>query len=121
MNGLDKGHCIVLKDGRFDADYGTSAADLSQIFNTLKQNKTQPLVLHFHGGLVDKQAGITAANALTPFYEKAGVYPLFFVWESGWQEVLQQNLPEIFRESIFQRILLRVTQFAKGKIDKAVQ
>ena len=121
MNGLDKNHCVVLKDGKFDAGHGTSADDLRKIFAAIAEAESTPVVLHFHGGLVDKQAGIAAANTLTPIYQSAGVYPIFFVWESGWKEVLQQNLPAIFQENIFQRILLRVTQFAHGKIDKAIE
>lgn len=121
MNGLDKKHCIVLKDGKFDTDSGTSADHLRGIFKAIRQTENMPVVVHFHGGLVDKQAGITGANTLIPIYQNAGAYPIFFVWETGWQEVIQQNLPEIFKENIFQRILLRVTQFAKGKIDKGIE
>src|SRR5206468_1062105 len=79
------------------------------------------IVLHFHGGLVNKKAGVAGANMLTPLYQNAGAYPVFFVWESGWQDVIENNLPSIFKEPIFQKILTRVTQFAKGKVDKSAQ
>ncbi|HTD15675.1 MAG TPA: alpha/beta hydrolase [Chthoniobacterales bacterium] len=117
---LNKNYSIVLKDGRFDTDSGTDANDLKEIFAAIDHDG-KPVVLHFHGGLVDKNAGVVGANALTPIYEDAGSYPIFFVWESGWQEVIQQNLPAIFEEPIFQKIITRVAQFAKGKVDKASQ
>jgi Alpha/beta hydrolase of unknown function (DUF900) len=120
MNELDKKHCVVVKKGKFDTDGGSSAADLRGIFDAISQT-TAPVVLHFHGGLVNKQAGITAANLLTPLYTEAGTYPVFFIWESGWEEVIKQNLPAIFQERLFKRILFRVTQFAKAKIDKGVE
>jgi len=117
VGGLDKNHCIVLKDGKFDTDNGTDANDLKHIFNTIGHNDA-PVLLHFHGGLTNKQAGVNGANQLRPVYDGAGVYPIFFVWESGWEDVLNNNLPTIFKEPVFQKILARVTQFAKGKVDK---
>jgi hypothetical protein len=79
-----------------------------------------PLAVHFHGGLVDLQAGLAGAEALAPLYSAAGAYPIFFVWRSGWKEVLERNIPAIGRESLFRSLLTRITQFAKGKIDKAI-
>ena len=53
MDGLDKNHCIVLKDGLFDTENGTTAGDLRKIFDLLDQAENKPILLHFHGGLVD--------------------------------------------------------------------
>jgi hypothetical protein len=121
MSALNKQHCIVLNDGKFDTEQGTTADDLSQIFKTIGESKDTSIVVHFHGGLIDKLAGIDGANILTPIYQKAGAYPIFFVWESGWSEILHQNLPAIFSENIFKRIRLRVTQFARGKVGKGAE
>jgi hypothetical protein len=120
IQGVDKAHCIVLKDGKFDTDNGTDAGDLNKLFDAIQQHDG-PVVLHFHGGLINKADGLSAANVLKPIYQGAGAYPVFFVWESGWQDVIENNLPTIFKEPIFQKILARVTQFAKGKVDKSVQ
>ena len=46
---------------------------------------------------------------------------MFFVWESGWEDVVQNKLPAVFQNPIFQKILTILTQFAKGKVDKAQQ
>jgi hypothetical protein len=118
--GLDKDHCIVLREGKFDTNEGSDASDLSRIFGNIAQ-QGKPVVIHFHGGLVDKASGVAAANVLRPDYEGAGAYPVFFVWQSGWEDVLQNKLPAIFNEPFFQKALTFLSQFAKAKVDKAQQ
>jgi hypothetical protein len=43
----------------------------------------KPLVVHFHGGLIDRPTGVAASDVLDKTYRGAGVEPIFFVWESG--------------------------------------
>lgn len=74
------------------------------------------MVLHFHGGLVDEASGRDTAQRLTPVYEDAGVYPVFFVWRSGALEILKGNLLEIAREDLFERLLNRLLSWAVGKV-----
>ena len=119
MDNLDKNHCIVLQDGRFDLKNGTGPEDLKSMFNQITAAKPDRIVIHFHGGLIDRLAGINAANFLRPIYEEAGAFPIFVVWETGWREVIQNNLPAIFNEDIFQKIQMRVAQFAKAKLEKS--
>lgn len=113
---VDKSSCVVLKDGRFDL---TSRSDLDNILADVGQQPSRPLVVHFHGGLVGLQNGLSGAAFFKNKYEGAGGRPVFFVWESGWNEVLEQNLPQIFKEAIFQQLLLRVTQFAQAKLSQS--
>jgi len=80
--------------------------------------KSNRLVIHFHGGLVSREAGVAAATQLGPEYRKAGAEPLFIVWETGIADIISQNVQAIFDEEVFQTILRRVTQFVKGKLDK---
>jgi hypothetical protein len=114
-NGLNKATSIVLKYGRFDL---TSKSDLDGIFSAVSQALGKPLVVHFHGGLVDLQQGINGANWLETVYSAAGATPMFFIWVSGSTEIIEQNIQQIFQETIFKQILLRVTQFAKAKVDQ---
>src|SRR6266700_3954956 len=95
---VDKDHYIVLKDGMFDTNDGTNADDLTKLFEAI-QMQDGPVVLHFHGGLINKADGLAAANVLKPIYQGAGAYPVFFIWESGWQDVIENNLPSIFKEA----------------------
>jgi hypothetical protein len=109
---------IVLNDGKFDTENGTGRAGLAAIFAVLRHDRPERLVIHFHGGLISREAGQAAAKVLAPYYRGAGAVPLFVVWESGWLEVIKQQLAAIFNEGIFQRIQRRITQFVRGKLDK---
>jgi hypothetical protein len=71
--------------------------------------------VHFHGGLVDRRHGMAMAERLTPIYERAGGYPLFVLWQSGFAETVTSSLRSIAQENIFRRLLARVIQFTLGK------
>jgi hypothetical protein len=113
-NGIDKSSHVVLKDGAFDL---TTKSDLDAILRDLKED--QPFVIHFHGGLVDLQAGLSGASFLKDKYIQAEARPLFFIWESGWKEIVEQNLPQIFGETIFTQVFKRVTELARAKVSQA--
>ena len=72
-------------------------------------------VIHFHGGLVNREHGLAIAGRLAPIYERAGGYPLFVVWQSGLLDTLTANLRRIAEENVFRRLLARVIQFTLGK------
>ena len=112
-------HCLFVREGQFDAEAGSSASQLEQLFAAYEASGRKTLVLYFHGGLVDTDSALAAAAALTPAFEASNAFPVFVIWETGWAEVIDQNLPSIFGEKIFQRLVARVTQFVKGKLDKA--
>jgi hypothetical protein len=119
MTDLGTPSIITLREGKFDQQNGTSRETVKLVFQEIAENRTQNIVIHFHGGLVDRTAGVAGAELLNPLYRKANAYPVFFIWESGWKEILQQKIPAIFREDIFQKILIYLTRFAKAKVDKA--
>jgi hypothetical protein len=110
-----RAHAILLNGGKLD---GTTANDVSEIFHAIERARPPNVVIHFHGGLVDKQQGLKAAKDLIPIYKEAGAYPIIVIWESGWLEVINRNIKAIFQEPLFQRILAYVTRFAKAKINK---
>ncbi len=72
-------------------------------------------MVHFHGGLVNRQTGLAMAERLGPIYENAGGYPLFFLWQSGFGETIAHSLSAIGGERIFKRLLARILQFLVGK------
>jgi len=98
-------------DGRLD---GMTAADVERIVAGALQSDR--LVFHFHGGLVSRAKGEEVAALLTPVYQDAGAYPLFFVWQSGAIEIIRHNLGEIARDELFERLLRRVLSWAVGKV-----
>jgi hypothetical protein len=115
MNAALNAHTILLNGGKLD---GTTEQDIRSIFGAIDSTEAPHVVIHFHGGLIDKKEGLAAAENLIPLYRDAGAYPIIFVWESGWREVIDRNVKAIFSEPLFQRILAHVTQFAKAKIDQ---
>lgn len=123
---LTKDHYIQLKDGAFD---GTTRDDLDNLFKTLVEAHPNKIVLHFHGGLVDAAQAMQSAENLTQRYQDINTYQIFFIWETGVMEVIQQEggvlgfiqtqIAQVGQEEIFQQLLMRVLQFAKAKVDSA--
>lgn len=104
-------HVIHLENGQLAAENPRSTIDAM----ATKAVEKGSIVIHFHGGLVSRASGMQIAERLLPRYEQGGAWPVFFVWESGLLETLQNNLGEILRESFFQRALERVLEFVKRK------
>ena len=123
---LTKDHYIQLKDGAFD---GTSKDDLDNLFKTLAADPHRDsIVLHFHGGLVNVASATQTAENLTQRFQGINTYQVFFIWETGVTEVIQQEggdvlgyieaqLGQVGKEEVFQQLLMRVLQFAKAKVD----
>ncbi|HYU85302.1 MAG TPA: hypothetical protein VEK80_10900 [Kribbellaceae bacterium] len=76
------------------------------------------VVIHFHGGLVSSDHGFDTARRLTAQYERAGAYPVFFVWSSGLVDVVTGNLREILTEDLCKRLLRWLLRFVVGKLDQ---
>jgi hypothetical protein len=51
-----------------------------------------PLVVWAHGGVVSERAGLSIASDQVPWWLDNGVYPLHFVWETGFVDTLKQLL-----------------------------
>lgn len=47
------------------------------------------VVFYAHGGLVDEASAICYANTVLPWWLRNGVFPIFFIWESGFFETLR--------------------------------
>lgn len=127
---LTKDHYIVSRHGTFDtcdSPHVTTQADLDHLFQTLATDANRErLVLHFHGGLVDFVSGMTAAENITTHFADVPAYQIFLLWQTAVFDVLSEqsfldaiipNISNIFADPFFQQVLLRVTQFVKGKVD----
>jgi hypothetical protein len=77
------------------------------------------LLVHFHGGLVNRADGLAMASRLDPIYRSAGACPRFFVWESGPIKTLTNVLTQVGRERAFVALLRLVLSFACGKLAQA--
>jgi pimeloyl-ACP methyl ester carboxylesterase len=86
-------HVVDLREGKFRASgrYFTPPADVEAIFSrhipawraTRPAGEPLRLVFFAHGGLVAEEAGLGIARKHVQWWKDNGVYPIYFVWETG--------------------------------------
>jgi hypothetical protein len=88
-------HVIDLNQGRLSSggSFATSDADVVDIFRThlpawLATADSPAVVFWAHGGLVGESSGLGIAVDQLRWWKANGVYPIFFVWESGLMDAL---------------------------------
>ncbi len=95
---------------------------MDAIFQHVADEQIAHLVLYFHGGLTSEGHGIETANGLMDLFEtQAGVYPVFFIWETGLEETITQNLSKIAEQPLFKELLQIVLKFALSKLQNIAQ
>jgi hypothetical protein len=97
-------HVINLNQGRFSEEglFRTSQADVDAIFDdhleaalARAQTEVDPanrklrLLIWAHGGLIPEKAGLTIAALQVAWWKQNKVYPVFFVWETGFCDALK--------------------------------
>lgn len=112
---MDGTHRIHSRNGRIGNGTDTSPADIDAIIAALRDDGQGHLLLHFHGGLVNKAAGQGIAERLTPRFSQAS-YPVFSVWESGFVEAIRNNLRELPQEDVFKNLVRKVLEYALGRL-----
>ena len=96
-------HLVNLSMGRFsgEGEAATSPADVNTIFEqhlpqALDKAKASGhklrLLFYAHGGLVSESSGLQIAAKHIDWWKQNGVYPVYFVWETGLFETLGQLL-----------------------------
>ena len=112
---MAKKHYIHSRGGAFGAGTDTSAQDIAAAVDAALSHKDGHLILHFHGGLVNKDTGLALADRLLPQYKDAG-HPVFFVWESGFFETLRNNFAELADEPVVKQLLRKVLEHALKRL-----
>ncbi len=103
-------YVIDLRLGAFsnDGQFTTSKEDVDEIFGERlpaeladRKAKGQKLELMFyaHGGLIDEASALGAALDHLDFWRKNGIYPIYFVWETGLKETVQDIVRGLFSGS----------------------
>ena len=103
-------YVIALRMGAFsnDGQFTTSKEDVDELFGerlpaelASRKAKGEKLELMFyaHGGLIDEASGLAAALDHLDFWRKNGIYPIYFVWETGLQETVQDIVRGLFSGS----------------------
>ena len=103
------------KDGRLD-DFSTRQHVADVVARAVAS--TQPIVIHLHGGLVKKESAHGTAEHLLPFYDDAGVFPIFIVWRTGLFDAVK-NLSEVADKPVFKKLLVRLLKFFVAKLGPA--
>lgn len=102
-----KPHVINLRQGEFstDGDFTTSAEDAERLVNVeldqwvkdrLKAKEKPRVMIYAHGGLTSEESGLAYAFTMLNWWKSIGVYPIFFVWETGVVESIYQLIEERF-------------------------
>jgi hypothetical protein len=91
-------HVVNLRNGKLSTTgtFSSSAEQVAKIFNEFipeyaARQKGQParVLFYAHGGLVEEDEGLLAVLGRRRFWEMNGVYPVYFVWETGLKETVQ--------------------------------
>ena len=101
-------HVINLNQGVFSQDgrFTTTKAEAEEIVTRHLADwakgqeaagQTPHVMVYAHGGLVSEEAGLLMAYKQHKFWLANGVYPIFFVWETGGMETFWQLLEDKLR------------------------
>ncbi len=101
-------HIVNMSNGllRQSGKYSTKPADVDAIFAThipawmTNGGSGKPLRMVFfaHGGLVNEQDGLGVAKKHVDWWKSNGIYPIYFVWETGLFDALRAILEETARQ-----------------------
>ncbi|GFD95561.1 hypothetical protein KUL156_10780 [Alteromonas sp. KUL156] len=117
-------HMVLLRDGKFEASapFGNINEQKQIVTSAIAEAATsgKPLVLHFHGGLVNRANGMAIANSLNPIYRDANGVPLFFVWQTGLVETIRANYQEALKGRLIKWAIKRLLNRVKPKVIDSV-
>ncbi|WP_207479960.1 caspase family protein [Arenibaculum pallidiluteum] len=95
-------HVVNLVQGRFSTDgrFTTTEGDVLAIFAAMRaqaqeakaRGEALPVVFYAHGGLNSEVTALATARDQLRWWRANGVYPVFFVWETGLLETIGQLL-----------------------------
>ena len=98
-------HLVNLRVGRLSAEGEASSTpeDIDAIFEQhlpqaigeLPAGHLLRLVFYAHGGLVSEASGLQIAHKHVDWWRRNGVYPVYFIWETGFFETIGQLLGRV--------------------------
>ena len=103
-------HTVNLERGKLSSTgrLETTARDVDRLFDeslpeeinqAISEGRRAHLLFYAHGGLVSEKNALLAASKQLPFWRANGVYPVFFIWETGFAETVRQLLNEVSRRT----------------------
>ena len=109
---------LVSANGRLGNAPQSAVTEVARILDLAAQKApNNGLVIHFHGGLVDREYALkNIAATLTSVYGKADAYPLFFIWESGFKETIWNNKGDLVQDPAFRELVKKVSEWVLKKV-----
>jgi len=107
-------HVVNLERGQLSTSgrIETTKADIDRLFDEVLVSKIDiaraegrkfHIVFFAHGGLVSEKNALTGALTQLDFWLNNGIYPIFFIWETGMAETIKQLVRGSFDRSEGQR------------------
>lgn len=101
------GHYVHIDDGKFVTNhrYPSSLESIAETGRKLVADSNEPnskydhLLLYAHGGLNSPEASARRTMAMKGVFKRNRIYPLHFMWETGFTEELGDIFKEIFIKS----------------------
>jgi hypothetical protein len=80
------------RNGRFRMDDQSISEIIDGIRSYAQSTASPRVMLHAHGGLVDEKSALEYARGAYRWWLRHGVYPVYFIWETGAFEVIRNRL-----------------------------
>ncbi|HEX9818271.1 MAG TPA: C1 family peptidase [Methylomirabilota bacterium] len=91
----------------------------------LADHDRDDIVFYAHGGLNDEAAGLGRARLMAPYFDVNEIYPVFFIWKTGFLESLQNVVGDavkgILPAGAWRDVLQGVKDAAGEAKDRAVE
>ena len=112
------------QSGRFRMKSGSLEAIIDAFRDYAATVDSPKLMLHAHGGLVKELDALAYAQSAAPWWRKQGVYPVFFVWETGIFDVILQRLGRRgllgdARDYLFEQMASKAASWAWGDMKES--
>jgi len=98
MRASMRPHLVNLRSGMFssEGEFKSTPADVDAIFEqhlpqalaALPADKKLQLLFYAHGGLVSEATGLQGASRHIGWWRRNGVYPIYFIWETGFFQTI---------------------------------
>lgn len=116
-------------DGAFSTSgrYQSDAEEVKEIIHGSFKGKaeewggTPKLLLYAHGGLNDEKASATRINSMLPYFLGNQIYPLHFMWETGFGDAIRGIAEDAFRQARFQGWLDSMRDRFYDLLDEAIE
>lgn len=116
-------------DGKFSTSgrYKSDTRDARRIIHESFKGKgrdwggTPKLLLYAHGGLNDEKASATRIYSMLPYFLANQIYPLHFMWETGFLDTIRNLAQDAFRQARFQGWIDSMRDKFYDLLDEAIE